>query len=186
MIFRKTAGSVQLCAWQISGVEAAVHAIQESFHQNETEAALLVNASINSLNHNTAIYNIRSITCHYTYQYLIGHLLNYLLMGTQSAPKRGPRRETSLQCSGYSPSDQELTHVSKTSLVCRGGNWSISNLRTWWDDLTTLGPSLGYSVNAPKTWLITKEKHHSEAISPPLQVPKSTLRVLEDHISGSL
>ena len=55
------AGSVQLCAGQIAGVESAVHAVQECFQRDDTEAALLVNASntFNSLNRDAALNNIR-------------------------------------------------------------------------------------------------------------------------------
>ena len=57
------AGSVQLCAGQIAGVEAAVHAVQECFQQDGTEAVLLVDASnaFNSLNRDAALHNIRSL-----------------------------------------------------------------------------------------------------------------------------
>ena len=53
-------GSVQLCAWQTSGVEVSVHAARESFYWNKTEAALLVDASntFSCLNRNTALCNI--------------------------------------------------------------------------------------------------------------------------------
>ncbi len=54
------AGSVQLCAGQIAGVEAAIHAVQKCFHRYETEAVLLVDAS-NSLNRDAALHNIRFI-----------------------------------------------------------------------------------------------------------------------------
>ncbi len=37
------------------------------------------------------------------------------------------------------------------------------NLRTWWDEISHLGPSFGYNVNASKTWLVTKPKLLSEA-----------------------
>jgi len=49
---QEAAGSVQLRAGQISGIEAAVHAVQNFFQREETEALLLVNASyaFNSLN----------------------------------------------------------------------------------------------------------------------------------------
>ena len=57
------AGSEQLCAGQISGIEAAVHAVDSLFQQENTEAILLVDASnaFNSLNHLTALHNIRHL-----------------------------------------------------------------------------------------------------------------------------
>ena len=38
-------GTVQLCAGQISGTEAAVHAVRTLFERDETEAVMLVDAS---------------------------------------------------------------------------------------------------------------------------------------------
>ena len=58
---QEAAGSLQLSAGQISGIEAAVHAVDSLFQQEETEAILLVDASIafNSLNRLSALHNIR-------------------------------------------------------------------------------------------------------------------------------
>ena len=42
---QEAAGSVQLRAGQISGTEAAMHAVQNFFQREEPEALLLVNAS---------------------------------------------------------------------------------------------------------------------------------------------
>ena len=49
---QEAAGAHQLCAGQLSGVEAAVHAVRNVFDDGNTEAVLLVNASnaFNSLN----------------------------------------------------------------------------------------------------------------------------------------
>ena len=56
-------GSLQLCAGQIAGIEAAVHFIRESFHSENTEAVLLMDASnaFNSLNREAALHNIRHV-----------------------------------------------------------------------------------------------------------------------------
>ena len=57
------AGSLQLCAGQIAGIEAAVHFMRESFQSECTEAVLLVDASnaFNSLNRDAALHNIRHV-----------------------------------------------------------------------------------------------------------------------------
>ena len=57
----EAAGSLQLSAGKISGIEAAVHAVDSLFQQEETEAILLVDASnaFNSFNRLSALHNIR-------------------------------------------------------------------------------------------------------------------------------
>jgi hypothetical protein len=39
----------------------------------------------------------------------------------------------------------------------------IANLRKWWDDISSCGPSYGYYANATKTWLVTKPGFQSDA-----------------------
>ena len=57
-------GSMQVCAGQKSGSEAAIHAMSEIFHGEDTDAVLLTDASnaFNSLNRMTALHNIL-VTC---------------------------------------------------------------------------------------------------------------------------
>ena len=54
--------SLQLCAGQIAGVEASIHAVRSCFNDKSTEEVLLVDATnaFNSLNRNAALLNI----CH--------------------------------------------------------------------------------------------------------------------------
>lgn len=61
LIFQDAAGSLQLCAGQKSGIEAAVHAMNLSFRDDSSEGVLLVDTSnaFNSLNRQTALRNIR-------------------------------------------------------------------------------------------------------------------------------
>ena len=35
---------------------------------------------------------------------------------------------------------------------------------SWWDKLCKLGPGFGYFPNASKTWLVVKDRCHSEAM----------------------
>ena len=53
-------GTMQLCAGQVSGVEASIHAVRKMFDCEETEAVLVVDASnaFNSLNTQVALQNI--------------------------------------------------------------------------------------------------------------------------------
>ena len=42
---QEAAGSIQLCSGQTSGIEAAVHAMNEAYHDDDVQAVLLVDAS---------------------------------------------------------------------------------------------------------------------------------------------
>ena len=57
------AGSMQLCAGQISGIETAIHAMRSIYSAKDTEAVLLVDASnaFNSLNRQVALRNARHL-----------------------------------------------------------------------------------------------------------------------------
>ena len=54
-------GSLQLCAGQIAGIEAAVHAMRSIFLMDDTETVLLVDASnaFNSVNRQAALHYAR-------------------------------------------------------------------------------------------------------------------------------
>ena len=60
---QEAAGFIQLCAGQITGIEAVVHAVCSFFLSEETEALLLVDTSnaFNSLNRETALHNIQRL-----------------------------------------------------------------------------------------------------------------------------
>ena len=60
---QEAAGSVQLCAGQASGCEAAIHSVRAGFQDDDAEAALLVDASnaFNSINRMSAFLNIRHL-----------------------------------------------------------------------------------------------------------------------------
>ena len=59
----EASGSVQLCAEQKSGSEAAIHAMHAIFEADDTDAVLLIDASnaFNALNRAAALHNIRAL-----------------------------------------------------------------------------------------------------------------------------
>ena len=61
----EASGSLQLCAGQKSGSEAAIHAMHAIFKADDTDAVLLIDASnaFNALNRAAALHNIR-VLCH--------------------------------------------------------------------------------------------------------------------------
>ena len=60
---QEVTGSLQLCSGQTSGCEAAVHTLNEAYHQDDAEAVLLVNATnaFNCLNREAALRNIQHL-----------------------------------------------------------------------------------------------------------------------------
>ena len=57
------AGSLQLCAGQPGGIEAAIHAVHKLYEDSNTEAVLIVDArnAFNELNRKAALINIKRI-----------------------------------------------------------------------------------------------------------------------------
>ena len=57
---QEAAGNLQLCAGQVGGCEAAVHAMATIFNEDQTEAVLLIDASnaFNSINRSVMLRNM--------------------------------------------------------------------------------------------------------------------------------
>ena len=65
------AGPLQTCAGLKGGIEAAIHAMRQTYEKSDTEAMLLVDAenAFNNINRKVALQNIKQI-CPPFYQYL--------------------------------------------------------------------------------------------------------------------
>ena len=168
-------GSVQLAGGQIAGVEAAIHAVREKFLQDETEAALLVDASnaFNSLNRNTSLHNIRflcpalSTILINSYRaptelFIDGEVLLSQEGTTQGDPLAMPMYAlaTILLIKSLPESVSQVWYADDATAL-----GTVSQLRVWWDDLAEKGPSFGYHANPLKTWLVTKASCHSDAVA---------------------
>ena len=66
----ESVGNIQTCGGQQAGIEAAIHAMQEIYNKNESEALLLVDATnaFNSFNRQVALKNVK-ILCPNIAQY---------------------------------------------------------------------------------------------------------------------
>ena len=168
-------GSIQLCAGQIAGAEAAVHAVQECFHNDGTEATLLIdgNNAFNSLNRDAALQNIRCLC----------PSISTMLINTYRAPTElfidGEIIYSREETTQGDPLAMPMYAIATIPLIRRLPKsatqiWyaddaaaldSITDLRNWWDDLMNMGPSFGFHVNQAKTWLITKDSCLSNAIA---------------------
>ena len=172
---QEAAGSLQLCAGQIAGIEAAVHAMKEAFLKEETEAVLLADASnaFNSLNREAALHNIRHL-CPILSTILINiyrEATDLFVDGIVLASEEGTTQGDPLAMPMYALATIPLiTRVGESSNVvpvwyaddasAAGG---LSSIRSWWDNISSYGPAFGYYANASKTWLVTKESYLAKA-----------------------
>ncbi len=173
----QVAGSVQLCAGQEGGCEAAVHATRLLFSDDACEGALLVDASnaFNSLNRKVALKNI-AVLCP-----SLSTVLTNTYRGNSHLFVDG---ETILSCEGTTQGDplaMVFYAIATIPLIraCKveglhgeawfaddaNGTGPLSALRTWWDKLVELGPRYGYHPNGCKTWLIVKPELYDAAIA---------------------
>ena len=171
------AGSLQLCAGQIAGIEAAVHFMRESFQSGgtETEAVLLVDASnvFNSLNRDAALHNIRHV-CPSLSTVLINIYRNateLFVDGSTLFSEEGTTQGDPLAMPMYAmatiPLINQLGTITDLKQVWYADDataaGSLHSTRRWWNHLASVGPAFGYLPNASKTWLVTKEEHLDRA-----------------------
>ena len=166
-----SAGDLQLCAGQPAGCEAAVHAMSESFAEEETDAVLLVDAAnaFNSINRKVMLHNIKFIcpamavytyNCYSTASRLFvqgGKEISYPEGTTQGDPIAMPLYAVAiarLLQMIRSDDAQDVRHVAFADDLCGAGK--LVQLRTWWDNIVVHGPHLGYYPRADKCWLIVK------------------------------
>ena len=181
---KAAAGSLQVCAGQEAGIEAAVHAIQDTFAADRCEGVLLVDATnaFNSVNRAAMMHNIRilcpamaTITTNF-YQapvplHVAGEVIQSSEGTTQGDPLAMPLYALAIiplidslaQCSPPStpssgPDLRQLWYADDA-----GAAGLVQRLRLWWDSLVDLGPLFGYYPNPTKTWLVVKEEHAAEA-----------------------
>ena len=172
---QEAAGSIQLCSGQTSGIEAAVHAMNEAFHDDDVQAVLLVDASnaFNCLNREAALRNIRhlcpplSTILINTYRkptnlYMDGHILLSQEGTTQGDPLAMPMYAIGI-CPLIHKVSCDVQQVWYADDATAAGQ--LKNLRQWWDNLVIHGPDFGYFANPSKTSLIVKECHHLDAIA---------------------
>ena len=172
---QEAAGVRQLCGGQIAGIEAAIHSVFSEFQSEASEAVLLVDASnaFNSLNREAALHNIR---------YVCPPLAKVLTNIYREPTELFADGQTILSQEGTTQGDpfampfyalatvplirhldgaEDLKQVWYADDASATG--SLTSIRSWWDELASVGPGYGYFANASKTWLVTKESHVERA-----------------------
>ena len=164
---------MQLCAGQVAGIEAGVHAVHTLFQKEDTEAVLLVDASnaFNALNRQTALHNIRrlcpalAIPLINTYRAPSDLYMDGDVLLSQEGTTQGDPLAMSMYALATIPLIRKLKdNISEVNQVWYADDASGSGkIKDWWDHLNTFGPMYGYYTNANKTWLVTKKDFHHEA-----------------------
>ena len=170
----EASGSLQLCAGQKSGSEAAIHAMNTLFEADDIDAVLLNDASnaFNALNRTVALHNIR-VLC----PIIAGYAINtyrqparLFIVGKEIASAEGTTQGYPLAMAFYAISTLPLiTSLQAASTVKQcwfaddaSGAGRVTQIKDWWDALNTLGPNLGYFPKDEKFWIIVKpEKEES-------------------------
>ena len=142
---KEAAGSLQLCAGQESGSEAAIHAMHDIFEDSETEAVLSVDAAnaFNSINRTAILHNI-GVICHAIATYVtncyfhparlfvIGGIEIRYLEGTT----QGDQTAMATYALGLTPLLEELLHfellhtVKLVAFADDNGCWKTSKFET--------------------------------------------------------
>ena len=165
----EASGSLQLCAGQKSGSEAAIHAMHRIFEADDTDAVLLIDASnaFNSLNRAAALHNIR-VLCPIIAVYAINTYRQsarlFITGGKEIKSAEGTTQGDPIAMGLYAISIQPLItslQAMSDAKQCwfaddASGAGTISEIKKWWDALNSLGPDFGYFPNAKKCWIIAK------------------------------
>ncbi len=166
---QKAAGTKQLCAGQSMGIEAAIHAMQSIYEDDNTEAILMVDASnaFNRLNRQAALHNIELLCpalatiLKNTYSRPADLFVDGEVLKSNEGTTQGDPLAMSMYAIGTLPLINELAHHVETQQVWFADDASdagkLEKIKVWWDQLSGRGPAYGYFPNAAKTWLLVKD-----------------------------
>ena len=178
---KEAAGSLQVCAGQEAGSEAAVHAIYDIFQKDDTEAVLRVDAenAFNSINRKAMLHNI-SIVCPilttfisncYTIPARLFVVGNFELKSREDTTQGDPTAMAAYAL-GVTPLIQFLIefinineHHSKE--VAFADDFTVAGkvkeIKDYWDALLQIGPLFGYFPKPSKSYLIVKQQYQKTA-----------------------
>jgi hypothetical protein len=173
----KAAGCLQTCAGQESGSEASIHAMNEIFNENDTEAVLLVDAenAFNSINRQTLLHNIEYICpsiASFIYNCYIIPARLFIMGGKElkslEGTTQGDPTAMATYALGLTPMLNDLSIIdSRTKHVAFAddltGAGKLNEIITWWEHLAVEGPKYGYFPKPSKSILIVKEEFKNEA-----------------------
>ena len=172
---QEAVGSLQLCAGQDAGCEAAFHALKYIFTEDDTEAVILVDATnaFNRLNRQVTLLNCQAI-CPSMSPILTNIYRNdsWLFVGGQCLKSKegttqGDPLAMAMYAIGTQPLIRRLDGIAKQVWYAddSAAGSSLERLRQWWDLLEEIGPLYGYFPNSSKTHVVTKPEYAESAAS---------------------
>ncbi len=130
--------------------------------------------SINSLNRQTALRNVKAL-CPPLATILINTYrtnTNLFVDGESILSREGTTQGDPLGMAMYAIATAPLIHRLSSDSIKQlwyaddaGAGGTLDGLRSWWDQLSREGPDFGYFANSSKTWLVVKEEKLAEAKS---------------------
>ncbi|PFX20828.1 hypothetical protein AWC38_SpisGene14690 [Stylophora pistillata] len=162
-------GSLQLCAGQKLGSEAAMHAMHRIFEADDTDLVLLIDASnaFNALNRAAALRNIR-VLCPVIAVYARNTYRQFSRLfitgGKEITSVEGTTQVDPLAMGLYALSTQLLIASLQAMLDAKQcwladdtcGAGTISEIKQWWDGLNAFNPDIGYFPNGKKCRIFAK------------------------------
>ena len=153
-----TAGTLQLCAGQPAGIEAAIHAMCQLYDDN-TEAVLLVDASnaFNVLNRQAALHNIRVLCPSLatilgnTYGGTADLFVGGEVLSSQEGTTQGDPLAMCMYAIGILPLIRSLESCGTKQVWYADdttGGGTLEDVKNWWDHLISSGQAYGYHPNS--------------------------------------
>ncbi len=154
-----------------AGCEAAVHAMERVYAEEDTEAMILVDATnaSNCLNRQVTLLNCKAVCPAKSHILINTYRDNSLLFidGQCMLSKEGTTQGDPLAMAMYAIGTQPLTRrldgMAKQVWYAddSAAGSSLERLKRWWDLLKEIGPLYGYFPNGSKTHVLAKP-HHAE------------------------
>jgi len=186
----KSVTSLQVCAGQEGGCEAAVHAMRSIFDDDETEAVLMIDASnaFNAVNRQVFLHNVKVVcpeiatfvtNCYSSPArlFVIGGFELLSQEGFELLSQEGTTQGDPIAMAVYAVATIPLllmvinatseSYEKQTKAEAYADDFSaagkINGIKCWWNNLCRLGPMFGYYPEAKKCWLIVKPSHLQKA-----------------------
>ncbi|XP_057302766.1 uncharacterized protein LOC130636933 [Hydractinia symbiolongicarpus] len=173
----KAAGSLQVCAGQNAGVEAAVNAMHDNFDNDDTEAVLLIDAenAFNSINRKVMLHNISKLCP------MIATFINncyavparlFVIGGKEILSREGTTQGDPTSMAAYAigiipllkalfnntrSNDHTLKEVAYADDFTVAGK--LYEIKEFWSKIVDIGPKYGYFPKATKSHLIVKQEY---------------------------